>query len=341
LSRGGTNHIDDISDEDPLDFFYSQGINLVPRSRIGESFEKILLKAYTSIGEPDAVYGCGSARFSDPSMAIRHLQRRMQWSRVLSISDGTSDDADGSSEHGVCSAMKELGLYNTLWTYLQGLQAREKWLNNDLAAIQYECGWRLSKWTLNCDKASYAKSQTVRVNMLDKFIYSGVQSGLEGDTVSHVQSLKQGYDIISRELRHASVESVENLLSFLSQFQVVRIVEDFFQSVPESLQEFLHKWKAYDRISMGDFKFQEPSLFLRGVLLRSYSEKYPRADLEANIDDIMLELLGKSRENGRLEFAENCASLISGAVTNTERLARKELEVAKNHWARGDQDIAR
>lgn len=52
----------------------------------------------------------------------------------------------------------------------------------------------------------------------------------------------------------------------------------------------------------------------------------------------MLELLAKSRECGRLEFAENCANCISSL---SDRSLKKDLEIAKNHWARGDQDIAR
>lgn len=52
----------------------------------------------------------------------------------------------------------------------------------------------------------------------------------------------------------------------------------------------------------------------------------------------MLELLAKARDCGRLEIAENCASCISSSV---ERSLRKKLEIAKNHWVRGDQDIAR
>jgi hypothetical protein len=105
-------------DEGMVDSFYSQGTVLVPRNR-GESFEKLLLKAYTSIGEADAVYGCGSARFSDLTSHARHLSAKMQFGRVLSACDGNARDPQSASEPGVCTAMRELGLYNTLWTYLQ------------------------------------------------------------------------------------------------------------------------------------------------------------------------------------------------------------------------------
>jgi hypothetical protein len=56
--------------------------------------------------------------------------------------------------------------------------------------------------------------------MLHRFIYTGVQTGLEGDVVNHLENVRLGYKNIGRDLRHASVESVENLLGFLSHFQV-------------------------------------------------------------------------------------------------------------------------
>jgi hypothetical protein len=61
--------------------------------------------------------------------------------------------------------------------------------------------------------------------------------------------------------------------------------------------------------------------------------------LDAAYDDSMLELLSKARDTGRLEFAENCANSISSLSDRI--ILKKDLEIAKNHWARGDQDIAR
>jgi hypothetical protein len=110
---------------------------------------------------------------------------------------------------------------------------------------------------------------------------------------------------------------------------MVRTVEDFFQQQnlesSGGLDDFLHKWKSYDRISTSDFKFQEPVLYLRSVLLRSLEEKHPSlAYLEQNYDDCMLELLSRARDTGRLEFAENCAASInasSGLVKDPFRLS--------------------
>lgn len=138
-----------------MDAFYSQGSSLLPTRGIrgvhSSSYE-LLLKAYTNIGEPDAVYGCGSARFSDGMMNISHLQQRMQFYRVLSASDGNAVDSNSPTKAGVGGALKDLALYNTLWTYLKGIETEDKVLDHDLAEIQFECGWRLSKWNLNCDK---------------------------------------------------------------------------------------------------------------------------------------------------------------------------------------------
>lgn len=110
--RGVNSHVEDSVEED-MDAFYSQGNLLIPASRggiRGESME-LLLKAYTSIGEPDAVYGCGSARFSDGVMNISHLQQRRQFFRVLSAADGNALDSNSSTKAGVAGALKDLGKY--------------------------------------------------------------------------------------------------------------------------------------------------------------------------------------------------------------------------------------
>lgn len=270
----------------------------------------------------------------------------MQWERVLSACDGNAVDSESSVESGVAASMREMGLYNTLWTYLQGIEAREHILDQELAEIQYECGWRLSKWNLHCDKATYVKDGSLFQSgkghgLLQRYIYESVQTGIASDVVNHLENVRRGYTSVAKDLRHASLESSENLYGYLSQLQMLRVVEDFFhmETVDNTdLDSFFVKWKLQDRINASDFKFQEPVLYLRSILLRAYEKLHPRLDLEHAYDDCMLDLLSKARDSGRLAFAENCASCIS---STSERNVKKDLEVAKNHWARGDQDIAR
>jgi len=149
------------------------------------------------------------------------------------------------------------------------------------------------------------------------------------------------------------------MYGFLSRFQMVRIVEDFFacqkdkrvedilagqkdkrleeESKECSLDDVLLKWKLQDKIHCSDFKFQEASLYLRSVLTSSILEKVDNPHLESAYDECMLQLLCKARDNGRLELAENCAR----KITSEDKSVRKDVEIAKNYWHRGDQDIAR
>lgn len=61
------------------------------------------------------------------------------------------------------------------------------------------------------------------------------------------------------------------------------------------------------------------------------------AAIDSAYDDSVLELLTKARDIGRIEFAENCVGLIS----SPDKAIRRDLEIAKNYWARRDHDIAR
>lgn len=113
--------------------------------------------------------------------------------------------------------------------------------------------------------------------MLQRFVYESLQAGLAKDVVNHVQNVARGYKSVSRNLRHASIESSENLYGFLTQFQMLRVVEDFFEEEGKSgsvgINNFLQRWRTHDKISPADFKFQEPVLSLRCVLLHSYDQK--------------------------------------------------------------------
>lgn len=114
-----------------------------------------------------------------------------KWDRSLFMYD-----SGPSSHQGVCLSMKELGLYETLWTYLQGIgQSVES--DSELAEIQFECGWRLAKWDLNINKASFVKDMRVCNDgfRLDKsrqkFLFESIQNGLSEDSLSYSESLKR------------------------------------------------------------------------------------------------------------------------------------------------------
>jgi len=147
-----------------------------------------------------------------------------------------------------------------------------------------------------------------------------------------------GFKSIVKDLRHASLESAENLYTFLTQFQMFRIIEDFFSTreTGEPVEQLLNNWNLQDKLGYSDLKFQEQILFLRSILLKSFDEQQSTPNVINSYDDCMLQLLTQARICGRLELAENCTSKIIGRA----RVPRKELEIAKNHWARGEQDIA-
>jgi len=143
---------------------------------------------------------------------------------------------------------------------------------------------------------------------------------------------------IVQDLKNASLESAENLYPFLTQFQMFRIVEDFYstRSSGVPVDTLLQNWQLLDKLGCSNLKFQEPVLYLRSILLKAFNEQQSSPTLSNSYDECILHLLSKARDSGRLELAESCASKICSRTM----MARKEVEVAKNHWARGEQDIA-
>ncbi|CAG7730831.1 unnamed protein product, partial [Allacma fusca] len=174
--------------------------------------EKLLLKAFTNIGEPDGVFGCGSARFLDFASQIEHLQSTQSWDQVLSAEDFHG----GQNEKGICDSLKNKGLYNSLWTQLKGIEVRRGYLDEQLLGIQYECAWRLSNWDINLDKVSYIRD-TIEFNSAangsgQQFLYESMQSAFRKNCQKFEQAINRSYEVILADLRHANLESSENLL---------------------------------------------------------------------------------------------------------------------------------
>ncbi|CAL8069908.1 unnamed protein product [Orchesella dallaii] len=339
-------YVDDGSDENSQEQLYSQGLSMYSRNRSDVSkIEKLLLKAYTSIGEADAAYGCGSARFTDMESSMHHVEQSMDWHRLLVLANGSSFDPESSQDAHVALSLKQLGLFNVLWAFLKGTEsgATESGAEDDITQVQYECAWRLTKWDMNTDKPVYVKDM-VEPSSQSSFqvcIYEGIQAGIEGDTQTQLKSIKNGFISIHTELRHATLESSENLCPFLSRLQMLRVVEDFFEkgTISErSLDDFVHKWKLQDRIPASDFKYQEPVLFLRNVLLREYNSGKRSRNIEPEIRDSLLELISKARDAGRLDFADSLATAMASICKSS---VQREFEVAKTHWAREKMDVAR
>lgn len=338
LSRPVTHFQDDPNDEDKLDQFYSQGASVYPKNRSeGYKMEKLLLKAYSNIGEPDSAFGCGSARFGEGN--VHHIEQTMDWQKLLMVANGSSINKESTSEVHVAQSFKGLGTYNVLWTYLKGVEAQNPVLAEELRQAQFECGWRLSQWNLNTDKPTYVRD-VLEVSVHSAFqmsVYESVQTGLVKDKENHRVALRNGYKSVCTELRHATLESSVNLYGFLGSLQMLRVVEEFFEPQNEfgqvNVDKFLSKWKLQDKIPVGDFKFQEPALNLRSVILRAYDMANSRVNLEREITESMLDLTAKAREASNLDYADSCAIALTSLVSKS-CLAR-EFEVAKNKWARG------
>lgn len=342
MNRNPTHYSIESHDDESQEFYFSQGASLYPQNRTEASkMEKLLLKAYSSIGEVDAAFGCGSARFADTQSTIQHVGRQREWARLLTLANGSSLDRESCSDIHVVESLKQLGACNILWSYLKGVETEHGGIPEDLKQSQFECGWRLSNWDMNADKPAYIKNillddSSSTHSAFQMHLYESIQSGITQDHQNHLAAIRNGYKSVHTELRHATLESSENLYGFMSDFQLLKVVEDFIGSSSNQgsgfdIKQTLGKWKLQDRIPVSDFNYQEPSLYLRNVLLRAYDEKNPRVNLENEIVESLVDLTSKAREASHLLYAESCATSLSAVCTRPSM--SKEVEIAKNKWA--------
>ena len=126
---------------------------------------------------------------------------------------------------------------------------------------------------------------------------------------------------------------------------MLRVIEDMTmtsQTSEPNFKDVNKKWKIqHEYIPLADFKHQEPILSVRKVVLNALREKpsgLSPSFLTRACDRALEELVLKARQAGRLELASKYAYELSSDTE--EGSIRKQVEIAKNHWAKGKVDIA-
>ncbi|KAL1501124.1 hypothetical protein ABEB36_006509 [Hypothenemus hampei] len=245
-----------LRNSNSLDQFATHLDTIYKSEANGTTLQEILQSSYKSIGELDALSGCGLSLFRDSHYRINYYKSIGQWDRVMDYYSIRPWDTatDGAN-------LLESFKMNYLYQLPLKFQSEK---------VDYECMWRLGQWIIpSCDN-----SEQHEVNY-EKNKFNCLKAICDYDLYTFTTSKKELETYFVENLKHISIESNTNLYPVLSQLESFVEMEDCLETLKQqSFKDMLDKWKSQDLIiKKNDFQFIEPIIAQRITLLKELSMK--------------------------------------------------------------------
>ncbi|KAM6342206.1 serine-protein kinase ATM isoform 2-T3 [Podargus strigoides] len=285
-------------------------LNEKSKEETGISLQDLLMDIYRSIGEPDSLYGCGGGRMLQPLARIRTYEHEAVWEKALVTYDLEASLSPPTRQAGIIEALQNFGLCHTLSTYLKGLEHENTEWCAELQEIRYQAAWRNMQW---------GHISSVKVNEVE-------------------------------ELCKGSLESVYSLYPTLCRLQLIGELENigllFSRSVTtQQLNDIYLKWQRQSQLLKdSDFRFQEPIMALRTVILEILLEKENENTKRECIKDILtkhlVELSRLARTAKNTQLPERAMFQIKQYNPTGYGVSEWELEEAQVFWAKKEESLA-
>ncbi|CAH1112513.1 unnamed protein product [Psylliodes chrysocephalus] len=225
----------------------------------GETLHNILRNAYKSIGEFDALPGCGTSFLLQPKYRVEHYKEQAKFDQVIQFYANQP-----SSSKELIDSFKNYGLYQI------------PVMCSQLEEPEYECLWRLSHWSFGEKKVSLS-DDAINYENFEKFRFSSLRALKNKNIGLFEESSNSQFICITNHLKNISLESSHSLYPVLTKLQSLIEMEDFSNSTnPEKLASLMEKWKLQDKlIRKNDFQYVEPIIAQRLVMLTNYLNSGP------------------------------------------------------------------
>lgn len=307
--------------------------------------QKLLLEAYTSIGEPDGLYGCGVSRMTDHLARIHKYEHEGDWTSAMAGYDLINPD-DTSTQTGLLQALQNAGLDHILQTYLKGVKMDGSGeTDSRLAEAQYEAAWRNGIWDIP------DQSSDQHYSGFHNCLYRALCSIGDKDQPTFSEALERGRCFVSEQLHHASLESIHSVYPFLTQLQVLKETDEI-QSVAFSkqpLHSILEKWNQHEHLIDTSFDFLEMTFNLRTSGLRVLSQQCPgniKSSVQRGLTEQLLIYSEAARKAKRFQIAEKSLAAVKslegslGVDTIGSLQWRRWLQEAELFWAKTETSTA-
>ncbi|XP_066845922.1 serine-protein kinase ATM isoform X1 [Anser cygnoides] len=311
----------------------------------GISLQDLLMDIYKSIGEPDSLYGCGGGRMLQPLARIRTYEHEAVWEKALLTYDLEATLSPSTCHAGIIEALQNFGLCHTLSMYLKGLKHENTEWCAELQEIQYQAAWRNMQW----DQISSVIDETGGLGY-HKSLYDALQSLRDKEFSAFYDTLKDARVNEVEELCRGSLESVYSLYPTLCRLQLIGELENIGpvfsrSSTTQQLNDIYLKWQRQSHLLKdSDFRFQEPIMALRTVILEILLEKEDENTKRECIKDILtkhlVELSKLSRTANNTQLPERAMFQIKQYSTKQYGVCEWQLEEAQVFWAKKEESLA-
>ncbi|NWX93244.1 ATM kinase, partial [Nothoprocta pentlandii] len=320
-------------------------LNEKSKEETGISLQDLLMDIYRSIGEPDSLYGCGGGRMLQPLARIRTYEHEAVWGKALVTYDLETSLSPSTRQAGIIEALQNFGLCNTLSTYLKGLEHENTEWSTELQEIHFQAAWRNMQW----GHISPAKSETGGPGYHES-LYDALQSLRDKEFAAFYDILKDARVKEVEELCKGSLESVYSLYPTLCRLQIIGELENtgqlFSRSVTaQQLKDTYVKWQRQSLLLKdSDFRFQEPVMALRSVVLEILLEKESENTKRECIKDILtshlVELSKLARTAKNTQLPERAMFQIKQCNPSGFGVSKWQLEEAEVFWAKKEESLA-
>ncbi|XP_050307938.1 serine-protein kinase ATM isoform X2 [Anthonomus grandis grandis] len=306
-----------------LDFIYES-----VDKEVAIPLQQILQTAYNSIGDLDALSGCGMPLLLRPERRVEYYKNIGHWDYVMNYYTMHPIENSESSRQNLIESFKMNQLYQL--PLLFDSLSKEP---------EYECLWRMGQW--NLFKRDSNKTCQRSSDQYSKYQFASLKALCENDHYTFETSKTELSNCVINNLKHTSLESSKNIYPISSQLQSLVELEDSFKAIKSgNFEDVLAKWQNQDVIiRKNDFQFVEPIAAQRMTILGEYVKREPR--FLKQYFDLVLDFADYAKEELHIRVAENAIINIR-KLPNLDRTIEHELQFreAQLAWLNKDKMIA-
>ncbi|XP_061707147.1 serine-protein kinase ATM isoform X2 [Cydia pomonella] len=307
----------------------------------GENIQRIFRKCFVSIGEMDAVDGCGTAHLTSEEEKRNHLINTGQYSDALLSHDiALSGSPSTDLQLGVVRSLYKSGLHHLALQYIKSLPE-----NDQLNDVKYDCFTCLGDWNHFVDtKDLEEKSKTsmkTPLSLIKALRYSCLKDCLNVQAEQNLGSkltlpLDRAKLAVSKWCQNFNMENCQNVYRVVANLQLFNDIEEYFlvRSNKLTINSLLSNWKIEKLPSFHDFKHLESLISQRSLILEHAGKNYNT--FLKDIVSLQLQYVELGLSNGRLQMAQRLLSVAKN-LQNSDAVSLVESRVS---WAKGHREIA-
>ncbi|XP_053625660.1 serine-protein kinase ATM [Plodia interpunctella] len=307
----------------------------------GKNIQRIFRKCFVSIGEMEAVDGCGTAHLTLEEERRRHLLHAGHYTDALlshdiALSYGASTP---DLQLGTLRALQKSGLFHLAIQHIKSLSESDQM--ND---VKYECLAALGDWSEVIDTRDLEdllNTDTCNPRSIIKtFRYACLKDCLTLDAIPSNDKLQVSLNraklAISRLCQDLNMENCQNVYKVVAKLHLFTDIEDYYavRTCDQRMQSLLNKWQIENLPAFQDFKHLEDLISQRNLMLE-HAAKVQKNEFQ-DIVNLQLKYAELGLENDRVQLSQRFLATVK-KLRSSEEVALVESKIS---WARGHTDIA-